>query len=269
MILGATREALCLISDIEPSDSEILWPPAFEEITIETPQAQRLTLLSEEPIFSLAPDADADADALERSIDFVDRRLEQQWAVANLRSLHFFSIHTMMQIRQKASERLQANWRIFFSNPKHVDLSPQEPPYFLEWSARKKIDIPWLDWAVESEYLPSGLAGDKSELPDESAIPDEKISPELQANIDQEVEELRDKAKKVAIKLKIDGIPPKRITVERICRDLLNEKFESGKDFRLRWDSIEGMRSYLKGEHHPKKSEGFRKAKSSRGKFGK
>ncbi len=90
---------------------------------------------------------------------------------------------------------------------------------------------------------------------------------ELLREKEQEIAELREMADEVAIKLKRDGITPKYITVSRICEELLTKSFSSGKPFRSRWASIDGMRTYLKLDHNPKKKPEFRNAKSTRGKF--
>ena len=90
---------------------------------------------------------------------------------------------------------------------------------------------------------------------------------ELFRKKEQEIVELRERAKKIAIKLKRDGISPKYITVKRICEELLEENFSSGISFESRWGSVEGMRSLLKGEDHPTKNQEFRDAKSTRGRF--
>lgn len=42
------HQALCLFSNIEPSDSEIIWPDTFLERKIEVPEAQRVALLNED-----------------------------------------------------------------------------------------------------------------------------------------------------------------------------------------------------------------------------
>jgi len=151
----AVHEALCLVCNIEPSDSEILWPPGFEEIDFDTPQAQRISLLNDEPIFSLAPDSDPDADAITKSIAFVDDRVEHLWTVTTKYGL--FEIIWRMYNRQKASEQLGTCWRLFYSDPAHADLLPQEPSFFLDWSSRKRIEIKWLDWAKARGHL-DGLA---------------------------------------------------------------------------------------------------------------
>jgi len=247
----ASHEALCLVCDIEPSDSEILWPPRFEDISFDTPQPQRIAMLSEEPIYSLAPDPDADTFALQRSNSFIEERLETGWDTEF--SCHFFEIHTRMQNRQRASGRLESCWRIFFSTPAHADLPPQEPTYFLEWSSRKQIEIPWLEWAKSS-----GLINDK---PDESpAVKTEKRTIPSKAS---EIEELREAAIQIAITHHInDGMPKKNITVRKICTWLIDSgEFSSGEPFSTRWREVEGMRALLKRPHNPLSDKRYLAAK--------
>lgn len=135
----------------------------------------------------------------------------------------------------------------------------------------------WINWAQADEMplVKALLAAverrrEKKPMVEPTALVNKKakkISPELQKEKEVQVKELREKAKKVAIKLKKDGIHPKNITVTRICQDLLNESFSNGELFSSRWRSIEGMRKYLKGEHHPKNSAEFKGAKSTRADF--
>jgi hypothetical protein len=179
--------------------------------------------------------------------------------------LIYADISARLRKRSLAAQSLARNWKIFVSNPDHVKNPIREPKYFVKWALAKFIEIPWLDWAIEFEYL---SLSKKNKLP---ATPIKKSpktnAPERQIEKGQEISEISERAKKVGIKLKRDGIQPKHITVKRICEDLLNERFSNGKSFESRWASVEGMRAHLKGEHHPTKNKEFRNTKSTRGKF--
>lgn len=84
---------------------------------------------------------------------------------------------------------------------------------------------------------------------------------------EEEIEQIREMAVDVATKLKTGGMAPRYITQARICEDLLERSFSSGKPVKNRWGTIEGIRAQLKNDHNPKKSARFLKAKSTRGKF--
>jgi len=176
----------------------------------------------------------------------------------------------LIKNRMAAARALDDTTDIFKSNPDHDSTFAAHPNYFIQWAKNKNLDIPWLEWALKR-----GLVDLEPKEPTGPEVsPTTRIkktprieAPERQKEKEREIAELRERAKQVAIKLKTDGIHPKYITVARVCKDLLKESFSSGKSFASRWRSVDGMRSYLKGEHHPGNNDEFRKAKSTRGKF--
>lgn len=117
------HQALCLFSNIEPSDSEIIWPDTFLERKIEVPEAQRVALLNEDPIFSLVPDPDPEGYAIEEAMQFIEVRREQGFTTTS--KLHMVEFSHRMMHRYDAVKQLQTNWRIFYSNPSHTEFPSQ------------------------------------------------------------------------------------------------------------------------------------------------
>lgn len=176
-----------------------------------------------------------------------------------------------MNARTDAERQVRRAWNLYRRNPEHSE-NDQRPPYeFVEWGKTQRLDIPWLEWAEHNGFLTKVNKNAEPEPKASPATRTKKTSTakalERKEEMKQQIAELRKAAKQVAVKLKRDGIPVKRITVKRVCQDLLKMEFSSGKSFASKWGAVEGMRSHLQKEHNPKRNDDFRNAKSSRGKF--
>jgi len=249
------KEAICLICGIDPRMTKIAW----DDITIEKLRHNGIikkgdyeTFLYEgwEPCLSAWSEASKDDE---------EAYLDAMSAVA--------------EYQMEFEDSLKDVWMRF---SRAVDFEADgfwgsRPKNYLNWAKSKGIEIPWFDWAERNGYLNQELIGNHSDA-EQSPEAQVKKSPnaktsERQKERGQEIEELRNRAKKVAVKLKNEGIHLRYITTKRICQELLNENFSSGKPFASRWGTIEGMRSILKNEHNPKKTVEYRNAKTQRSKF--
>ena len=259
---------LCLICEIDPEKSED-WniDDLVDHVNImpgdESPHRdfKSICLLSEDPIYKLEPMEHFVGHQFAKAKQYLKDQAD--WLDRDDINPEYIDICDRIRLREAARKKHGECCVLFDSNPKHLEHDSFSPLYFIGWAASKEIDIPWLDWAVQNNLVKESKSA-QHETKKPPAKPIEK-SPEDEK--EKEIVELRAAAKTVAIKLKRDGMPSRRITVKRVCEDLLKENFSSGRSFASRWESAEGMRSYLKGEHHPRKNDEFRNAKSDRPKF--
>ena len=277
----STELGLCLICNIDPEKSEdlniddivdgvdIMPGDKFSHRVFE-----RVCLLSEDPIYKLEPAKNPDDWAFHRAkkhLEDITSWLNEDDIDPKYIKPSFNDICDRLRFRQAACERHNECWSLFESNPAHLAQETFAPTYFVGWAASKGIETPWLDWAKHNGYVLDDPKTARRKSRETQAVSVKKTpstkAPERDEEKMQEIVELRMAANKRAVKLKIDGMPATRITVARICEDLLKEKFSSGKPFTSRRRKIDGMRSYLKGEYHPQNTEEFRKAKSERAKF--
>jgi len=279
---------LCLICDIDPEKSEELDFDGLVDMVNIKPEDKpsyalygRHCLLSEDPIYILEPKKRPIRYDFTNAKQYLKGRvdmLELQYFKEDRDDIKpeyvnpdYTDICDRIKLREAARMKQMECRVLFKSNPKHSEQERFAPSYFIEWAASKNIEIPWLEWAKHNGHLDKGAGNTQPQSKAPPAIRVKKTSStensERREEQKQEITELREAAKKVAVKLKRDGIPDKRITVERVCQDLLTMKFSSEKPFTSRWRTVSGMRSYLKGEHHPKESAAFRSATSTRAKF--
>lgn len=265
------KEGICLICGIDPTDARIDWygNPTEAGLVENVPIIEQAQLLLEDSSFRETPREQLNQ--TEKQITALIVRLGDPDFTSD--QLTPSSEVYEKDIKLKAAQKhLQQIWSVYSrANDKEIPFGAERPSWYVNWALRRNINIGWLDWAEHNGYLVKKSISSHAKLNKIPATPIKKDPSAKESDRDEEnqreIAELRVMAKKIAIKLKHDGIPPKRITVKRVCEDLLKEKFKSGKSFASRWGTFDGMRSHLQNEHHPKKNEGFRKAKSTRGKF--
>ena len=254
------KEAVCLICNFEPIGANIDWEGYRNRdgVHIPLPKVIDVTILGEE----------------------VKGKVEKI-----VRGNHI--------TLQNAEKRLQKVWRLFERDPANQELSRESPQYYIDWAKRKKIDIPWLNWAEENALVYIYSAPDRDQLYSGGTTwadveyanreadtqvpplkvhkghpPSKPIKAVTKADRKRQVEELRRAAVDEAILLKRDGLPDKHITVRKICRNLLDKgRFSTGDPFISRWRTENGMKSQLKSEHHPKASPKFKNSLRTETKF--
>lgn len=247
------KEAVCLICNFEPIGANIDWEGYRNRdgVHIPLPKVIDVTILGEE---------------VKGNVEKIVR--DKQITLQN------------------AEKRLRKVWRLFERDPANQDLSRKSPQYYIDWAKRKKIDIPWLNWAEQNALVYIYSAPDRDQLysggitwvdaeaakreadtqvrplKDHKGDPPSKpIKSTTKADKIRQVEELQKAAVDEAILLKRNGLSDKHITVSKICRNLLrNGRFSTGDPFNSRWRTEDGMRSLLKGEHYPKASPRFKNA---------
>ena len=265
------KEAICLICGIDPTDAKIDWYGNSKEAGLveNVPIIADAQLLLEASSFRETPREQLNQTEKEITAlivrlfdaDFTSDKLTPSSEVYE------------KDIKLKAAQKhLQQIWSMYSrADDKGIPFGNERPSWYVNWALRRNINIDWLGWAENNGYLVKESISNHPEAKNPPATPIKKAPSAKESDRNEEkqreIAELRVRAKKIAIKLKLDGMPPKRITVKRVCEELLKETFSSGKSFVLRWASVDGMRSHLKGEHHPKKNQEFRRAKSTRGKF--
>ena len=258
--------AIALLCEIDPRNSELFKPEVYYKTSLVEPMMYdeahpywKIKLLSADKEANIPRCWYASVD----DIQGAEADWEKKWREWPEITDPYTSFDEITAPQFAAERRFVEVGEIFDSSPDHRDDPTRSPKYFIDWALSKDIEIKWLEWAQARGYLAyptRNPAASKSSSISKGTKPEK---PEKA----QEIAELRARANKIAIKLKRDGLPDKRITVKRVCEDLLKENFSSGKPIASRWGAIDGMRSYLKGEHHPKRNDEFRKAKSNRAKF--
>ena len=259
------HEGVCLVCGIDPTGAEILWD-GFKNahgVHIDEPRIEKGQLLTEVPdeTFSMTREQYIELASEEPSVNV--------WL-----SPEFFAAPPCIEIFEVEEERwatekiFKPAWKRYVRNPEHAELNNRPPHEFIDWAVANDIDVRWLAWAQDRGYSAVGPIDSQHKTKESPAkkTPSAK-APEPSREKEEQIEELRKKAIEIAVKLRRMGLAPKHITIKRICDELLEESFSSGKAFTSRWRTVDGMRSYLKNEHHPKTSEEFRNAKSARGKF--
>ena len=265
------KEAICLICDIDPAGAEIDWfgNPIAAGLVQHVPIIKQAQLLSEGSSFYKTP---------REQLNPVEKEITASIIRLEIPDFSSDQLEPSSKVYEKnikleaAQERLQQIWSIYSrASDKGIGFGKERPSWYVNWALRRDINIGWLDWAEHNGYLVRESEKTQPDTREPVATRSrKKISantPERHQENEQEIKELRARAKKIAIKLKIDGIHQKYITVKRVCEDLLKEDFSSGKSFASRWGTVDGMRSYLKGKHHPKKNSEFRNTRSTRSKF--
>ncbi len=262
----SAQEAVCLLSDVDPTGAVISWGGFTNSFGghVDSPKIEHGQLLSEGINLSFS-------EPRERVFEVTSWIDDEPFFDADKMMSRSSAESQQMHLRIDAESKVRRAWNLYRRNPEHSE-NDQRPPYeFVEWGKAQRLDIPWLDWAENNGYLVRELESTQPDAKESVATPARKTintnTPERQEEKDKEVAELRDKAKKMAIKMKIDGIDLKYISAKKVCERLLKETFTSGKPFSSRWGTPEGMRSYLKREHNPTRTTEFRNAKSTRANF--
>ena len=276
----SVRLGLCLICDIDPDQSNDMDFDSLVDMTNIRPKDRpahpifdSVVLLSENSIYNLPPDSSPDDSDVFHALQRIDVQNNHPDGGLNLPDIVLEStdILARMKRRHDACAKLGQCWAIFASNPAHFKQESFAPSFFINWARQKEVEVPWLDWSRNNGYLDKkkgiGQPEPKASPTTQTKNTSGTDKAERQEEMKREIGELRTTAKKVAIKLKVDGIQSKSITVARICKDLFEKSFSNGKPFSSRWGTIDGMRSHLKGAHHPTRNKEFREAKSDRGNF--
>ena len=270
-------EGLSLICDIDPTQSRLRVEPRGRRLkgydkSYDPPALTRASLLSDDPIFNFYCHVENTGAGMGVDLDEIRFELGRTYRTdINLDDFEINDIRMKVFLRFRSGQDLMKYWRLFASDPAHLRQESFAPSYFIHWAISKEIAIPWLDWAEHNGYVLDDAKTAQRKPKETQAVSVTKTpsnrAPERDDKKIDEIVELRAAAKVVAIKLRTDGIQLKRITIKRICQDLLTMTFSTGIPFASRWGSFEGMRSHLKNEHNPKKSSEFRAAKADRANF--
>lgn len=140
------KEALCLLSDIEPTGAKIWWHgyDNYDGVRIDLPRLVNAELLSERSSFYDIPYIDPEDTDLHRTLQ-TEAGKPQECISDKNRKL------------RRAEKRLQETWIEVKRKSPEFDFFTSgdiEAPYvWLDWAKSHQIAIPWLDWAEKQGLI--------------------------------------------------------------------------------------------------------------------
>lgn len=231
------REALCLMCDIDPENADIDWYAQQRSASpdIEKPRIENAQILSESRNFIKLPRHQT---AVEPDDPDYSERVNQK--------------NNKLAVATIKLQKIYATYDRALDAPASP-LGHATPASFVEWALKRKIDIPWLDWAKSQGLVTT----------ERSKVSGGKTRKETDSQKIDQISELREAAVQIAIKRRVnDGMPKKNITVKKISVWLLESgKFSTGEPFSTRWREAEGIRGLLKSKHNPLSDKRYLDAK--------
>lgn len=162
----SAQEAVCLLSDIDPTGVLIDWDGFTNAYGghVDSPKIERGQLLCEGTDFGFDEE-------MMRVIEIISGPVDEPFITAEEVCTKPFNKLRRVDYRLKAESGLRKLWDLYRRSPDHDEDDQRPPSEFIEWAKAQGLDIPWISWADENGLLHETGEADAASISNSAKLP--------------------------------------------------------------------------------------------------